>query len=128
MRPARAARRARMTGLKIGAAVGAGGECGPFGECECHDCDPALAFRRRVEVNRPSPDAIAGLGLSIDLQSADCAEMALVESPADYLAAMSEHRGQLEPCTGCLDGLSACLLYTSPSPRDLSTSRMPSSA
>ena len=25
-------------------------------------------------------------------------------------------------------GVSACLLYTSPSPRDLSTSRMPSSA
>ena len=25
-------------------------------------------------------------------------------------------------------GLEACLLYTSPSPRDLSTSRMPSSA
>ena len=25
-------------------------------------------------------------------------------------------------------GLTACLLYTSPSPRDLSTSRMPSSA
>ena len=27
-----------------------------------------------------------------------------------------------------LSGLKACLLYTSPSPRDLSTSRMPSSA
>ena len=26
------------------------------------------------------------------------------------------------------DGLETCLLYTSPSPRDLSTSRMPSSA
>ena len=29
---------------------------------------------------------------------------------------------------GTFTGLSACLLYTSPSPRDLSTSRMPSSA
>ena len=27
-----------------------------------------------------------------------------------------------------IDGLDGCLLYTSPSPRDLSTSRMPSSA
>ena len=27
-----------------------------------------------------------------------------------------------------IDQISACLLYTSPSPRDLSTSRMPSSA
>ena len=26
------------------------------------------------------------------------------------------------------DGINSCLLYTSPSPRDLSTSRMPSSA
>ena len=32
-----------------------------------------------------------------------------------------------EVCTNCTDVL-ACLLYTSPSPRDLSTSRMPSSA
>ena len=30
--------------------------------------------------------------------------------------------------TGHLEGLCNCLLYTSPSPRDLSTSRMPSSA
>ena len=28
----------------------------------------------------------------------------------------------------CMPALSGCLLYTSPSPRDLSTSRMPSSA
>ena len=35
------------------------------------------------------------------------------------------------PCTSCMQTLCAygvCLLYTSPSPRDLSTSRMPSSA
>ena len=30
--------------------------------------------------------------------------------------------------TWCIDDLLVCLLYTSPSPRDLSTSRMPSSA
>ena len=29
---------------------------------------------------------------------------------------------------GVYDGVTTCLLYTSPSPRDLSTSRMPSSA
>ena len=29
---------------------------------------------------------------------------------------------------GIIDSLNNCLLYTSPSPRDLSTSRMPSSA
>ena len=31
-------------------------------------------------------------------------------------------------CWGHLETLNSCLLYTSPSPRDLSTSRMPSSA
>ena len=31
-------------------------------------------------------------------------------------------------CGSGLDAISICLLYTSPSPRDLSTSRMPSSA
>ena len=30
--------------------------------------------------------------------------------------------------SGHVDGMGTCLLYTSPSPRDLSTSRMPSSA
>ena len=31
-------------------------------------------------------------------------------------------------CSHCSDWFTNCLLYTSPSPRDLSTSRMPSSA
>ena len=35
----------------------------------------------------------------------------------------------LEPCTMCASALiQACLLYTSPSPRDVCSSRMPSSA
>ena len=48
------------------------------------------------------------------------------QSLANWLTAMSDTKHLLglryaEWCTGCL-------LYTSPSPRDLSTSRMPSSA
>ena len=35
---------------------------------------------------------------------------------------------QLAECAETLDGPSACLLYTSPSPRDQRGSRMPSSA
>ena len=37
-------------------------------------------------------------------------------------------RQAVEPSREFADQLMACLLYTSPSPRDLSTSRMPSSA
>ena len=43
----------------------------------------------------------------------------------------SFHSGKIETNTSTdtiADGLRTCLLYTSPSPRDLSTSRMPSSA
>ena len=36
--------------------------------------------------------------------------------------------GEIEVTIASFELLSACLLYTSPSPRDLSTSRMPSSA
>ena len=45
----------------------------------------------------------------------------------DMLARHRAHEAGLEtrPYT---DGVVTCLLYTSPSPRDLSTSRMPSSA
>jgi hypothetical protein len=96
-----------QVGAVVGADVGAGGICGSFGACECHDCDPALTFRRRVEVNRPGPDAIAGLGFSVDLQSGDCTEIAFVEGPEDYLSTSSEHRGQLELCAGCLDGVAS---------------------
>ena len=45
-----------------------------------------------------------------------------------YLASGQARQAQvLEESIALLDSLS-CLLYTSPSPRDLSTSRMPSSA
>ena len=35
---------------------------------------------------------------------------------------------KIEPKSVVIDNIKTCLLYTSPSPRDLSTSRMPSSA
>ena len=58
--------------------------------------------------------------------------------PAGYTAAIYAARANLQPLliTGFQRGgipggqlmTTTCLLYTSPSPRDLSTSRMPSSA
>ena len=38
------------------------------------------------------------------------------------------HAKQIELAKEILEDAKSCLLYTSPSPRDLSTSRMPSSA
>ena len=51
-------------------------------------------------------------------------EQEMRQSYLDY--AMSVIVGRALP--DVRDGLKPCLLYTSPSPRDLSTSRMPSSA
>ena len=48
-----------------------------------------------------------------------------ISSPGDF-EAVSEISKSVKNSIPC--GLSSCLLYTSPSPRDLSTSRMPSSA
>ena len=39
-----------------------------------------------------------------------------------------EAAGEIVKMGNAVSGLNICLLYTSPSPRDLSTSRMPSSA
>ena len=69
--------------------------------------DPA-AHTRRAFLRRSGQLAMAGTALPFALN----------------LAAMGEAAAQAAPG----DDYKACLLYTSPSPRDLSTSRMPSSA
>ena len=60
-------------------------------------------------------------------------DLAIIGSgPAGYTAGIYASRASLKPVLfeGLESGgqLMLCLLYTSPSPRDLSTSRMPSSA
>ena len=62
-----------------------------------------------------------------------------VQSESDVLAALDRYHARFQPERNrgvsvfinekdVTDMLRTCLLYTSPSPRDLSTSRMPSSA
>ena len=48
--------------------------------------------------------------------------------PFSSLPGVSTESGSLLPRNGYISRSRTCLLYTSPSPRDLSTSRMPSSA
>ena len=52
------------------------------------------------------------------------------EEPLRMVSVPARVKGQLYAVqvAGSLDDANSCLLYTSPSPRDLSTSRMPSSA
>ncbi len=83
-----------------------------------------------VDQIAPFPELIAGFSYGI---SQNARQIGLVgsEVPARALVPTNGNLGMtwMEPDfddSGWLSG--ACLLYTSPSPRDLSTSRMPSSA
>ena len=51
--------------------------------------------------------------------------MGLTLKPEDFKVVFSRPK---DVVIGCIAQFTLCLLYTSPSPRDLSTSRMPSSA
>ena len=66
---------------------------------------------------------VAVLILSVQLHSAK-ERIAVLEQSTVY----SKHTDNFEQFLGFVQQLIDCLLYTSPSPRDLSTSRMPSSA
>ena len=66
-----------------------------------------------------APGLLAGLGVeTVTLASAYHSTRALTPRHPAHRIVTAEHAAVLYPC----------LLYTSPSPRDLSTSRMPSSA
>ena len=56
-------------------------------------------------------------------------EFSLLSNIVDFLIPKTETPGALDmKVPQFIDIIISCLLYTSPSPRDLSTSRMPSSA
>eukprot|EP00831_Metopus_contortus_P037215 TRINITY_DN29340_c0_g1_i1.p2 TRINITY_DN29340_c0_g1~~TRINITY_DN29340_c0_g1_i1.p2 ORF type:complete len:179 (+),score=11.57 TRINITY_DN29340_c0_g1_i1:149-685(+) len=79
-----------------------------------------LPFGRRVEIISLG----SGILLVADLQQKQ--QKWASQSSADLVPTKREISSQLSiPHVLCVD---TCLLYTSPSPRDLSTSRMPSSA
>ena len=66
--------------------------------------------------------------LATNLFEADANQGAQNISQEDLALPFLKILGQLSPEVNKRDGKYVCLLYTSPSPRDLSTSRMPSSA
>ena len=89
----------------------------------------ALVVGASRGIGRESALALAKAGAHVI--AAARTQGALEELDDEIFAATGQH-ASLVPFDlvdgGAIDRLGGCLLYTSPSPRDLSTSRMPSSA
>jgi len=81
-----------------------------------------VTIPRRILIVEDSADD-AELAVRVLRQSGMDLTYERVDTPEAMLAALEER-----PWDVVLSDFSICLLYTSPSPRDLSTSRMPSSA
>ena len=84
------------------------------------DKEKALVFWENVLGVKKIPKQVESDHI-IWLQIPSGAMIHLVETPEG--PSLPSHHGAFE-----VDDIKSCLLYTSPSPRDLSTSRMPSSA
>ena len=93
-----------VTGLNLG-----GGKAVIIGDAKTQKT-PALMKRFGEFVH-----SLGGKYITAEDVGMETSDMDLVRDVTPYVTGISESRG-------------GCLLYTSPSPRDLSTSRMPSSA
>ena len=77
--------------------------------------------------------AYGGLGLGCSAVLADAGAHVVVSGPNEkklksLVETIKKNGGSAEYLVLDISNVKDCLLYTSPSPRDLSTSRMPSSA
>ena len=68
-----------------------------------------------------------GLGLAPDTPERKLI-LALLDTVDEMATAMGAMEQRIQDAEDSIDEVSDCLLYTSPSPRDPKTSRMPSSA
>ena len=97
-------------------------------ECKQRLVDAHSALAAREAELAAAKEQISGLRSS--LQSAQ--SLALLQKPLQIQAERGALQNELKEVRASRDALGSqlkdCLLYTSPSPRDLSTSRMPSSA
>ena len=89
-----------------------------------------------VDIDLPRDQLVVLTGLSGSGKSSLAFDTIYAEGQRRYVESLSAYARQFlemmqKPDVDLIEGLSpaiSCLLYTSPSPRDLSTSRMPSSA
>ena len=80
-------------------------ECEQFGSCELDEDNTDPPGRVQVELNDLGDDNVEGLGLQLHAQTHACAFVPVAESPADYEQPVSEARGDVTICSGCLDGI-----------------------
>ena len=77
-------------------------------------------------IRRPIEPMPGIFHLSIDELVRECKEVAELQIPAVILFGIPDRKDEVGSTAFDREGI--CLLYTSPSPRELSTARMPSSA
>ena len=96
-----------------------------FDEETSEDSDNEIFFNKQAHKKRKMSQEISDLKIWLDSRLELVATRAQTQSILDNVAANKERgiRNENE-----IIEIKGCLLYTSPSPRDLSTSRMPSSA
>ena len=103
-------------------------------DVEARDGQPgraSLLARRALRLYEADGDRLGQGACLMTLANADWERGQLPQAIESFRRALALFReeGEVLRQANCLLALgSACLLYTSPSPRDLSTSRMPSSA
>ena len=73
-------------------------------------------------VNRVTPELFVKYGTPQAMAQADPEDIARI------IRSIGFYRTKAKNCIACAQMIMSCLLYTSPSPRDISGSRMPSSA
>jgi len=91
----------------------------------------SLTFDERGLIGAVAQDAATGTVLMVAYMDHDALARTVASGEAHFWSRSRQapwHKGATSGNVLHVEDIQACLLYTSPSPRDLSTSRMPSSA
>ena len=86
-----------------------------------------------LEMTGLDPDSERIIEIATVITNADLEEIKegpnlVIKQPQEYIDSMDEWNINQHTNSGLIESMKACLLYTSPSPRDRTRSRMPSSA
>jgi hypothetical protein len=80
-------------------------DCNEFDGCEIDEDNSANEWKQYVELNDLGDDNIEGLGIQLKAESDACANIPVARSPEDLDNPVTEKRGDVRVCSGCLSDL-----------------------